>query len=102
MIGDDLADQSVHRCDKPGDEALERAKRAYAHGVTVTRDSGDDGAVGATWTIDAYNSLFLILALALHGRPLAFLRACRAGIDSAWGIVRALRGQGLEDAGLPP
>lgn len=42
---------------------------------------------GQSWTIDAYNSVFLILALMLHGRPQAFLRACRQGVDSAWGIV---------------
>jgi short-chain fatty acids transporter len=42
---------------------------------------------GASWTIDAYNAVFLIAALLLHGRPLAFLRACRQGVDGAWGII---------------
>jgi short-chain fatty acids transporter len=42
---------------------------------------------GESWTINAYNVVFLTLALLLHGRPLSFLRACRAGVDSAWGII---------------
>lgn len=42
---------------------------------------------GQTWTIDAYNITFLSLALLLHGRPTSFLRACRASMDSAWGII---------------
>jgi short-chain fatty acids transporter len=42
---------------------------------------------GESWTINAYNVVFLALALVLHGRPLSFLRACRAGVDSAWGII---------------
>jgi short-chain fatty acids transporter len=42
---------------------------------------------GSSWTIDAYNASFLVLALLLHGRPRSFLRACRAGVDSAWGVV---------------
>jgi short-chain fatty acids transporter len=42
---------------------------------------------GTSWTIDAYNAVFLATALLLHGRPLAFLRACRAGLDGAWGII---------------
>ena len=42
---------------------------------------------GTSWTINAYNITFLVLALILHGRPLSFLRACRAGVDSAWGII---------------
>jgi len=42
---------------------------------------------GTSWTINAYNITFLVLALLLHGRPLPFLRACRAGVDSAWGII---------------
>jgi short-chain fatty acids transporter len=42
---------------------------------------------GTSWTIDAYNATFLAAALLLHGRPLAFLRACRQGVDAAWGIV---------------
>ena len=40
-----------------------------------------------SWTIDSYNIVFLALALLLHGRPTSFLRACRAAMDSAWGIV---------------
>jgi short-chain fatty acids transporter len=42
---------------------------------------------GSSWTIDSYNAVFLISALALHGRPDSFLRACRAGADTIWGIV---------------
>ena len=42
---------------------------------------------GVSWTINAYNVTFLALALLLHGRPLPFLRACRQGVDAAWGII---------------
>jgi short-chain fatty acids transporter len=42
---------------------------------------------GTSWTIDAYNTFFLVAALLLHGRPLPFLRACRQGVDAAWGII---------------
>jgi short-chain fatty acids transporter len=42
---------------------------------------------GTSWTIDAYNASFLAAALLLHGRPLSFLRACRQGVDAAWGII---------------
>jgi short-chain fatty acids transporter len=42
---------------------------------------------GVSWTIDAYNTVFLAIALVLHGRPLPFLRACRDGVDAAWGII---------------
>ena len=42
---------------------------------------------GSSWTIGAYNSVFLGLALVLHGRPLAFLQACREGVGTAWGII---------------
>jgi len=42
---------------------------------------------GAAWTINAYNAAFLVLALALHRHPVTFLRACRAGVDSAWGVI---------------
>jgi short-chain fatty acids transporter len=42
---------------------------------------------GTSWTINAYNSAFLVAALLLHGRPVSFLRACRQGVDSAWGII---------------
>ncbi len=40
-----------------------------------------------SWTIDAYNIVFLALALLLHGRATSFLRACRRAMDSAWGII---------------
>jgi short-chain fatty acids transporter len=42
---------------------------------------------GTSWTINAYNAVFLAAALLLHGRPLPFLRACRDGVDAAWGII---------------
>lgn len=42
---------------------------------------------GASWTINAYNTVFLAVALLLHGRPTSFLRACRHGVVSAWGII---------------
>ncbi|MGR8919378.1 MAG: TIGR00366 family protein [Gammaproteobacteria bacterium] len=42
---------------------------------------------GTSWTINAYNITFLVLALVLHGRAPSFLRACRQGVDSAWGII---------------
>ena len=42
---------------------------------------------GASWTINAYNITFLVLALILHGRAPSFLRACRDGVDMAWGII---------------
>ena len=42
---------------------------------------------GTSWTINAYNATFLVIALLLHGHPLAFLAACRRGLDAAWGIV---------------
>ena len=42
---------------------------------------------GTTWTINAYNTVFLAAALVLHGRPLSFLHACRRGVDAAWGII---------------
>ena len=42
---------------------------------------------GTSWTINAYNVAFLSAALLLHGRPLSFLRACRQGVDAAWGII---------------
>ena len=42
---------------------------------------------GTSWTINAYNAVFLVGALLLHGRPLSFLRACRQGVDAAWGII---------------
>lgn len=42
---------------------------------------------GTSWTINAYNATFLTAALLLHGRPASFLRACRQGVDAAWGII---------------
>ena len=42
---------------------------------------------GTSWTINAYNITFLVLALILHGRAPSFLRACRNGVDSAWGVI---------------
>ncbi len=42
---------------------------------------------GTSWTINAYNVVFLTAALLLHGRPAPFLRACRQGVDAAWGII---------------
>jgi short-chain fatty acids transporter len=42
---------------------------------------------GRAWTINAYNMSFLAAALLLHQRPVSFLRACRRGVDTAWGII---------------
>ena len=42
---------------------------------------------GTSWTINAYNVVFLCTALLLHGRALSFLEACRRGVDAAWGII---------------
>lgn len=42
---------------------------------------------GTNWTIDSYNAVFLVSALALHRTPESFLRACRAGIDTIAGVV---------------
>jgi len=42
---------------------------------------------GTSWTINAYNVVFLVTALLLHGRALSFLAACRRGVDAAWGII---------------
>jgi short-chain fatty acids transporter len=42
---------------------------------------------GSSWTINAYNMVFLAAALLLHGRPVSFLRACRRGTEAAWGII---------------
>jgi len=55
---------------------------AYPLGRAIVLDG-----FGGSWTINAYNTLFLSLALLLHGRPLSFLRACREGVDAAWGII---------------
>jgi short-chain fatty acids transporter len=42
---------------------------------------------GTSWTINAYNVVFLVIAMLLHGRPLSFLQACQNGVVAAWGIV---------------
>lgn len=42
---------------------------------------------GTSWTINAYNTVFLVIAMLLHGRPLSFLQACQNGVVAAWGIV---------------
>lgn len=42
---------------------------------------------GASWTINAYNAVFIAAALLLHGRPAAFLAACRNGTAAAWGVI---------------
>ena len=42
---------------------------------------------GASWTINAYNVVFLTAALLLHGRPLPFLRACRESVGISWGMI---------------
>lgn len=42
---------------------------------------------GTSWTINAYNAVFLVAALLLHGRAGSFLHACRQGVDAAWGII---------------
>ena len=42
---------------------------------------------GATWTINAYNMVFLIAALLLQGSPLNLVRAVRQGATTASGII---------------
>jgi len=42
---------------------------------------------GTSWTNNAYNTVFLVAALLLHGRATSFLKACREGVDAAWGII---------------
>ncbi len=42
---------------------------------------------GTSWTINAYNAVFLAAALLLQGHPVSFLRACRRGVDASWGII---------------
>lgn len=41
----------------------------------------------AAWTIDAYNLLFLSLAIWLHWRPASFLPAVQEGVKGAWGVL---------------
>jgi short-chain fatty acids transporter len=43
--------------------------------------------VGATWTINAYNMVFLIAALLLQGRPSNLVRAVREGAGTASGVI---------------
>ena len=42
---------------------------------------------GTSWTINAYNITFLVIALILHGNAPSFLTAVREGVTSAWGII---------------
>lgn len=42
---------------------------------------------GAAWTINAYNAVFLVVALLLHGRPSNLVRAMAQGASSASGII---------------
>lgn len=42
---------------------------------------------GATWTINAYNMVFLLVALLVHGNPRSFVHAFRTGMGAASGIV---------------
>jgi short-chain fatty acids transporter len=42
---------------------------------------------GATWTINAYNMLFLVAALLLQGRPTQLVRAVAQGATTASGII---------------
>ena len=42
---------------------------------------------GTTWNINAYNAVFLMVALLLHGRPDTFVNACKEGVGAAWGII---------------
>lgn len=61
---------------------LAGALLAYPLGYTIAIQG-----FGASWTINAYNTAFLTLALLLHGRATAFLNACREGAEAAWGII---------------
>jgi short-chain fatty acids transporter len=42
---------------------------------------------GTSWTINAYNVVFLAAALLLHRRPDSFVDACRQGVGPSWGII---------------
>jgi short-chain fatty acids transporter len=42
---------------------------------------------GTSWTINAYNMVFMVGALLLHRRPDSFLHACRQGVGATWGII---------------
>ncbi len=61
---------------------LAGALLAYPLGYTIVTQG-----FGASWTINAYNTTFLALALLLHGRATTFLNACREGAGAAWGII---------------
>lgn len=66
----------------PGWTLLAALLLAYPLGYAiVTR------GFGASWTINAYNAVFLSFALLAHGRPATFLAACRDGTQAAWGII---------------
>ncbi|WP_372720178.1 short-chain fatty acid transporter [Immundisolibacter sp.] len=66
----------------PGWTWLAAALLAYPLGYAIVTQG-----FGASWTINAYNAVFLAAALLLHGRPTAFLAACRNGTQAAWGII---------------
>jgi short-chain fatty acids transporter len=55
---------------------------AYPLGHSIATDG-----FGESWNINAYNTVFLGLALILHGRALPFLEACKRGIDPAIGLI---------------
>lgn len=42
---------------------------------------------GATWTINAYNMVFLVAALLLQGRPSSLVRAVTQGTTTAAGVI---------------
>jgi short-chain fatty acids transporter len=42
---------------------------------------------GATWTINAYNMVFLAAALLLHGRPTSLVKVVPQGVATASGII---------------
>lgn len=66
----------------PGFNALAALLLAYPLGARIAQHG-----FGASWTIDAYNTVFLALALALHVRPLSFVRGCARGLEPAFGLI---------------
>ena len=42
---------------------------------------------GASWNINAYNTVFLVLALVLHGRTRPFLEGAKRGLEPALGLI---------------
>ncbi|MCA9512743.1 MAG: short-chain fatty acid transporter [Myxococcales bacterium] len=66
----------------PGFNALAALLLLYPLGARIA-----ERGFGASWTIDAYNTVFLSLALVLHVRPLAFVRGCLRGLEPAYGLV---------------